>query len=100
MSLHRVADKIGEKKEAIEKSLFSLQDFSQDNGQRVTLFYDLTNVYFEGRAEAISIAKRGHSKEKRSDCSLVSLALCCNLDGSVIKSQILPGNVSKTKDSF
>ena len=39
----------------------------------VTL-YDLTNTYFEGAAAANPQAARGRSKEKRSDCPLVTLA--------------------------
>jgi hypothetical protein len=38
----------------------------------VTLF-DLTNTYFEGTAAANPRAAYGRSKEKRSDCPLVTL---------------------------
>ena len=33
--------------------------------------YDLTNTYFEGEMAGNPEAKRGHSKEKRTDCPLV-----------------------------
>jgi len=50
-----------------EKNLFSLQERM--------CFFDLTNTYFEGQANANPKAKRGRSKEKRSDCKLLTLAL-------------------------
>jgi hypothetical protein len=40
----------------------------------------LTNTFFEGTAADNDKAQRGHSKEKRSDCPLVTLGLV--LDGS------------------
>ena len=45
----------------------------------VTL-YDLTNTYFEGVEADNPKAKRGHSKEMRSDCPLLTMGLI--LDGS------------------
>ena len=45
-----------------------------DRQPTVTL-YDLTNTYFEGEASEQPQAKRGHSKEKRSDCPLLTLGL-------------------------
>jgi len=35
-------------------------------------FYDLTNTYFEGNCLKNTLAKRGKSKQKRSDCPLVT----------------------------
>ena len=43
--------------------------------QETITLYDLTNTYFEGVASGIGKAKRGRSKEKRSDCPLVNLWL-------------------------
>jgi transposase len=58
-----------------------------------TLFlYDLTNTYFEGQARKNSLAKRGHSKEKRSDRPLVTLALLVDSQGFPVFSQIYRGN--------
>ena len=60
----------------------------------VTL-YDLTNTYFEGGMASNPKAQRGHSKEKRTDCPLVTLGLV--LDGSsfVRRSEVFEGNVSE-----
>jgi len=54
------------------------------------ILYDLTNTFFEGRAENISLAQRGHSKERRSDCPLVTLGLVLNQFGFPIKIKACP----------
>jgi hypothetical protein len=48
--------------------------------ETITL-YDLTNTYFEGNAKTNPKAARAHSKEKRSDCPLVTLALVLDASG-------------------
>lgn len=67
-----------------EKDLFDLSE-------RICLF-DLTNTYFEGRAAANGKAMRGHSKEKRSDCKLLTLALVVDELGFAKYSRLYPGN--------
>lgn len=57
--------------------------------------YDLTNTYFEGSAFNNELANRGKSKEKRSDCPLVTLALVVDDAGFPIFSQIYGGNQSE-----
>ena len=54
--------------------------------------YDLTNTYFEGRALGNELAKHGKSKEKRSDCPLVTLALLVDGRGFPVFSRIYEGN--------
>ncbi len=58
----------------------------------VTL-YDLTNTYFEGEAGLQPNARRGHSKDKRTDCPLLTLGLVLDTSGFVRRSQIFAGNV-------
>ena len=58
----------------------------------VTL-YDLTNTYFEGEAGGQPKARRGHSKEKRTDCPLLTLGLVLDASGFVRRSQVFAGNV-------
>lgn len=94
--VYQVADKLLSEKEALEgylekteKDLFSLDD--------TVILYDLTNTYFEGAAAGIKKAQRGRSKEKRSDCPLVTLGLVINSQGFIKKSTVLPGNVSEPK---
>ena len=57
--------------------------------------YDLTNTYFEGRCTQNPKAQYGRSKEKRSDCGIVTLALVLDASGFPKKSKIYPGNVSE-----
>jgi transposase len=57
--------------------------------------YDLTNFYFEGRKETSTLAQYGHSKEKRKDAKLVSLAFLTNGQGFVRRSKIYKGNISE-----
>jgi len=62
--------------------------------QTITL-YDLTNTYFEGGAKGVQKAKRGRSKEKRSDAPLVTLAVMLDSSGFVRKSEIFDGNIGE-----
>ncbi|MCY4172136.1 MAG: transposase [Bacteroidetes bacterium] len=59
------------------------------------VFYDLTNTYFHGQKQG-KIKKHGRSKEKRSDCPLVTLALTINEAGFPCNVDILPGNVGES----
>ncbi len=54
---------------------------------------DLTNTYFEGEAKLQPKARRGRSKEKRSDCPLLTLGLVLDGSGFVRRSEVLAGNV-------
>jgi transposase len=54
--------------------------------------YDLTNTYFEGTAEDNPQAARGHSKEKRTDCPLLTLGLVCDSSGFIRRSKVFAGN--------
>lgn len=49
-------------------------------------------LYFEGRCLDNKLARRGKSKEKRSDCPLVTLALVVDARGFPVFSQIYEGN--------
>jgi transposase len=92
--LYRASDLLLKHREAIEARLFeNIQSlFSLET--TVTLF-DLTNTYFEGEATANPKASRGRSKEKRSDCPLVTLALVLDSSGFVRRSRMFDGNVSE-----
>ena len=64
-------------------------------GQRPAIYlYDLTNTYFEGTAKGNEEAKRGHSKEKRNDCPLISLAIAYSVEGMPLGHRIFAGNQS------
>lgn len=83
-------------KEEIEKALFMKEQREFSLKKRVFL-YDLTNTYFEGNAKGNGKAGLGHSKEKRTDCPLVTLALVVDELGFPVFSQIYEGGQSEPK---
>ena len=94
MQLYRASDALMAHREAIEEHLFGAAMTLFELQPTVTL-YDLTNTYFEGDAGSQEKAKRGHSKEKRSDCPLLTLGLMLDASGFVRRSQVFAGNVSE-----
>ena len=93
---HRVADKLLSVKDQLEEKLSAHEQtiFSLD---RSIYLYDLTNTYFEGVMKGNELAKRGHSKEKRSDAPLVSCGMVLDREGFVVKHSIYSGNIGETK---
>jgi hypothetical protein len=91
MRLYRAADVLMTHQAAIEAHLFTRVRDLFELDATVTL-YDLSNTYFEGAAAAMPKAKRGHSKEKRSDCPLLTLGLVLDASGFVRRSRVLAGN--------
>lgn len=94
MSLYRASDLLIRRRQIIEAKLFSRIKDLFSLPTTVTL-YDLTNTYFEGELAGNRKAKRGHSKEKRSDCPLVTLGLVLDGSGFVRRSRMFAGNVSE-----
>ena len=92
--LYQASDVLMKHHTAIEDHLFSSAQTLFSLNETVTL-YDLTNTYFEGDAESNPKAKNGRSKEKRSDCPLVTLGLVLDGSGFVRRSQTFAGNVSE-----
>ena len=90
-SLYRAGDRLFECKDALESHLADREKDLFDLPERLCLF-DLTNTYFEGQAAANTKAKRGRSKEKRSDCKLLTLALVVDERGFAKYSRLYPGN--------
>ncbi|EFL46411.1 transposase, IS4 family [Prevotella disiens FB035-09AN] len=95
-ALYKVTDKLYELKEKIECHLCNVTDnlFNIDNK---LMLFDLTNFYFEGSKRESKKAQFGRSKEKRSDCKLLVLALCINKEGFIRYSSILEGNTADPK---
>lgn len=56
------------------------------------LLYDLTSTYFEGEAEGNPLAQRGHSRDRRSDCKQVVIALVVTREGLPLGYEIFRGN--------
>jgi transposase len=92
--LYRASDALYKHHEALQEHLFAQAQSILGFEQTITL-YDLTNTYFEGVAAGVSKAKRGHSKEKRSDCPLVTLALVLDGSGFARRSRVFAGNASE-----
>jgi len=94
MGLYRASDMLVRHRETIEDALFTRINELFSLQATVTL-YDLTNTYFEGEVSGNVQAKRGHSKEKRFDCPLVTLGLVLDGSGFVRRSRVFEGNVAE-----
>lgn len=90
--LYLTGDSLYAQKELLEQHLCTKTNELFDIKDKI-VFYDLTNTYFEGRKVGSELAQFGRSKEKRSDCKLVSLALVVNAEGFVKYSKIYEGNI-------
>jgi hypothetical protein len=92
--LYRASDVLMKHRAVLEDHLFSTVSSLFMLQETVTL-YDLTNTYFEGEAAGNAKAKRGRSKEKRTDCPLVTLGLVLDGSGFVRRSKVFEGNVGE-----
>jgi len=59
------------------------------------LLYDLTSTYFEGLCEQNPKAQFGHSKDRRSNCRQVLIALVVTPDGFPLNYEVLAGNTAE-----
>ncbi|MGH9629479.1 MAG: IS1634 family transposase [Bryobacteraceae bacterium] len=58
------------------------------------LLYDLTSTYFEGEMEQNPKARRGYSRDGRSDCLQLVIALVVTPDGFPLAYEVMNGNTS------
>jgi transposase len=92
-TLYRCLDKLL----AHKAELFS---FLQDRWKTLfganfeVLLYDLTSTYFECDPPDSGKRRFGHSRDKRSDCVQVVIALIVTPDGFPLAYQVMPGNTS------
>ncbi len=92
--VYTIADRLYGLREKIEARIRSR--FRQLHPSDCQLFlFDLTNFHLEGQALGNKMARRGKSKQKRSDCQLLSLALAVDSRGFPLFSRMYPGNVSE-----
>lgn len=89
LELFKIKDTLEQHLSRRTNELFDLED--------KIILYDLTNTYFEGRKVSSKFAAFGRSKEKRSDCKLVVLALVVNAEGFIKYSNVFEGNKSDSK---
>ena len=72
---------------AVQQQLSTLFDLDYE-----LLLYDLTSTYFEGLAEDNPLAQRGYSRDRRSDCKQIVIALVVTRDGFPLAHECLVGN--------
>ncbi len=94
--VYRVSDKLLQCRDELEAYL-SCTEKTLFNLRETIVLYDLTNTFFEGTGKLNKKAKFGPSKEKRSDCPLVTLGLVLDGDGFPKRSRVFEGNVSEGK---
>lgn len=92
--LYRNSDLLFKHKEPIERFLRMRSREIFSLGETIIL-YDLTNTYFSGNAAGYKKAKRGRSKQKRSDRPLVTLGIVLDEQGFIKCSRIFDGNVGE-----
>jgi transposase len=92
--LYTISDKLLKHQTALETFLSGQEQTLFDLNRSIVL-YDLTNTYFEGQCDQNPKAQFGRSKEKRSDCPLVTLGLVLDGEGFPLSSQVFPGNASE-----
>ena len=89
--LYRALDRLLPHKEALEEHLRerfgALFGITYD-----LLLYDVTSTYFEGEATDNSQARRGYSRDKRSDCKQVCIALVVTREGIPLGYEVFDGN--------
>lgn len=94
--LYRALDVMLPHKNALElhlkKRLDEMFELSYD-----ILLYDVTSTYFEGQAEGNVLAQRGYSRDQRSDCKQVNIALVATKEGMPLSYELFPGNTSDVK---
>ncbi|MDH3348211.1 MAG: IS1634 family transposase [Desulfobulbaceae bacterium] len=92
--MYDISDYLLKHKATLEEYLYQRERDLFDFNETVTL-YDLTNTYFEGQSLGNSLGAHGKSKEKRTDCALVTLAVVLDGNGFIKQSKVFEGNISE-----
>ena len=91
---YRISDRLLRHRNVLERHLRQREQ-SLFRLDRTIVLYDLTNSYFEGGAERNALAARSmNSKEKRTDCPLISVGVVLDGDGFIITHKVFPGNMN------
>lgn len=89
--LYRALDELLPHKEALETHfktrMGELFDLEYD-----LLLYDVTSTFFEGQCNRNPIAKRGYSRDQRSDCKQVCIGLVVSRCGMPVGYEVFAGN--------
>lgn len=92
--MYNASDMLLAHKKELERHLYEQERSLFEFDETITL-YDLTNTYFEGSGKLNTLGAYGRSKEKRSDCPLVTLGLVLDSSGFPKRSEVFSGNVSE-----
>jgi transposase len=92
--LYRALDRLLPHKAALEAHLKSRMGTLFQEPFDV-LLYDLTSTYFEGLAEGNPQARRGYSRDHRSDCVQVVIGLVVTRSGLPLGYEVFAGNQSE-----
>ena len=94
--LYRTLDRLLAHQGAIEGDLKERLGtlFQLDYG---LVLYDLTSTYFEGLAEENELANQGYSRDHRSDCKQIVIALVVTRDGFPLAHRTFAGNTRDLK---
>lgn len=93
-TLYRCLDKLCEHKTDLF-SFLKTQWSLLYNASYDILLYDLTSTYFEcNPPEADGMRRFGYSRDKRSDCVQVVIALIVTPEGLPVAYEVMPGNTS------
>ncbi len=89
--LYRALDELLPLKEQLEEHLKSRMGelFELDYD---LLLYDVTSTFFEGQCERNPLAKRGYSRDQRSDCKQVCIAMIVTRSGMPLGYEVFAGN--------
>ncbi len=79
-TLYRTLDALLPHRETIEQALADREGELFQLPESIIL-YDLTSTYFEGEMKKNPAAKRGYSRDKRSDCKQVVMGLILDMEG-------------------
>jgi transposase len=90
-ALYRTLDKLHPHRVQIERDL-AAREKQLFNLDETIYLYDLTSTYFEGQVMRNRQAKRGYSRDKRSDCKQVLVGLVLDRDGFPKAHEIFAGN--------
>jgi transposase len=93
--LYRALDILAEHKGMLEEQLLQ-STYRLFKPSVKLLFYDLTTIYFESQREDV-LRKFGYSKENKTDCVQIVLALTVNEDNIPLGYEIFPGNTFEGK---
>jgi transposase len=91
--LYRALDELLPLKDELEKHLKNrmgeLFDLDYD-----LLLYDVTSTFFEGQCKLNPLAQRGYSRDQRSDCKQVCIAMVVTRSGMPLGYEVFAGNTA------